>query len=311
MTVDHTMTILTELAISNLLSFDQRGVRIALRPLSVLIGANGAGKSNVLRALAALASPTESVKEDIWRHVESPPDAVRSIQTRMKLGKTGRSMHRSVELKSVDHWLTPDTASYQADDGLAITPEENASALNFHRELHYSRETKKNERVVASMAWNVLTPQEQAQVASQAQEVDSQLAGIDRDDLEVLLFQATGPAPLGTGTLRFVRRLAEIAGGTGRMTIIENPESGLHDDAVCALGERLVEASGTGQYIVKTHSGAFVSTMNETPENVLVCEHDGTKTSVEPLNLNQVKPYLESEGLNGLWSRGAIGGTRW
>jgi predicted ATPase len=46
--------LLQRLKARNLLSFGPTGIDLELRPLNVLIGANGSGKSNLLEAIALL-----------------------------------------------------------------------------------------------------------------------------------------------------------------------------------------------------------------------------------------------------------------
>ena len=42
------------ISLKNLLSFGDPGVTLALKPLNVLIGANGSGKSNLIDAISLL-----------------------------------------------------------------------------------------------------------------------------------------------------------------------------------------------------------------------------------------------------------------
>ena len=52
--------VLREIAAKNLLSFGPEGLRLELKPLNVLIGANGSGKSNLFEVLGLLkAAPTD------------------------------------------------------------------------------------------------------------------------------------------------------------------------------------------------------------------------------------------------------------
>ena len=46
--------VLREIAAKNLLSFGPEGLRLELKPLNVLIGANGSGKSNLFEVLGLL-----------------------------------------------------------------------------------------------------------------------------------------------------------------------------------------------------------------------------------------------------------------
>ena len=69
------------LKVAGLLSFGPRGIDLPLRPLNVLIGPNGFGKSNFLEVLSLLrASPTKlpepvkemgGVREWLWKGPQS------------------------------------------------------------------------------------------------------------------------------------------------------------------------------------------------------------------------------------------------
>jgi predicted ATPase len=92
---------------------------------------------------------------------------------------------------------------------------------------------------------------------------------------------------------------------------IEEPELGLHPDILATVAELLVEASQRTQLVVTTHSDALVSALTETPEAVLVCEHDDAGTHLRLLEAERLKKWLERYSLGELWQMGEIGGTRW
>jgi predicted ATP-binding protein involved in virulence len=54
---------------------------------------------------------------------------------------------------------------------------------------------------------------------------------------------------------------------------IEEPELGLHPDAMSLLADLLVEASEKTQLVVTTHSDLLVSALTEQTETVLVCDY--------------------------------------
>lgn len=93
---------------------------------------------------------------------------------------------------------------------------------------------------------------------------------------------------------------------------LDEPELGLHPDAIAALGSLLREASTRRQVIVNTHSSLLVSAFTSTPECVYAFDRDQHGTRVERLNSKLIKSWVErGESLGGIWAAGAIGGNRW
>lgn len=121
------------------------------------------------------------------------------------------------------------------------------------------------------------------------------------------------PAPrLSDGTLRFLSLLAILCHPNPPPLIcIEEPELGLHPDAVVAIGQLLKEASKRTQLIVTTHSRVLIDTLSESPEDVVVCAKRNGVTQMERLDGQMMQVWLEKYSLGELWSSGEIGGNRW
>jgi predicted ATPase len=118
---------------------------------------------------------------------------------------------------------------------------------------------------------------------------------------------------LSDGTLKFLCLLAVLLDpDIAPLICIEEPEIGLHPEAIQIVAEALVEASGRTQLIVTTHSEAFIDALSERPEDVLVTERDfDNSTQFRRLNREQLSGWLERYTLGTLWRKGEIGGTRW
>ncbi len=95
------------------------------------------------------------------------------------------------------------------------------------------------------------------------------------------------------------------------MVCIEEPELGLHPDAVSTLGELLIEASKRTQLIVTTHSDALIAALSEVPEAVVVAERGDRGTSLRRLEPAKLERWLEEYRLGDLWRMGELGGNRW
>jgi len=99
---------------------------------------------------------------------------------------------------------------------------------------------------------------------------------------------------------------------TAPVICIEEPEIGLHPDAIQIVAEALVDASERTQLIITTHSEALVDALSERPEDILVTERDfDNGTQFKRLERQQLSSWLERYTLGALWRKGEIGGTRW
>lgn len=115
---------------------------------------------------------------------------------------------------------------------------------------------------------------------------------------------------LSDGTLRYLCLLAILCHPEPPpLVVIEEPELGLHPDALGALADFLIEASQRMQIIVTTHSDLLVSRFTELPEAVVICERDDDGTRLERLERDRLKSWLEKYSLGELWLMGEIGGT--
>ncbi|WP_320172973.1 AAA family ATPase [Maridesulfovibrio sp.] len=115
---------------------------------------------------------------------------------------------------------------------------------------------------------------------------------------------------LSDGTIRFLCLLAILCHPTPPSLIcIEEPEMGLHPDAIVLLKDLLIEASEHTQIIITTHSDILIDALSETPEYVMVCEKAEGKTKIIRLDRLNLKSWLENYSLGDLWINGYLGGT--
>ena len=121
--------------------------------------------------------------------------------------------------------------------------------------------------------------------------------------------QAPTPAArLSDGTVRFVGLLvALLHPSPPPLVCIEEPEFGLHPDAVALLAELLVEASDRMQLVVTTHSDALVSALTTQPEAIVACERPGAGTELRRLDPERLASWLDEYRLGDLWRMGELG----
>ena len=115
---------------------------------------------------------------------------------------------------------------------------------------------------------------------------------------------------LSDGTIRFVALLAillqpELA----PLVCLEEPELGLHPDAMALIAELLIEASAKTQLIVTTHSDALVSSLTEHAESVVVADWLPSGTVLRRLDSEKLRFWLDKYNLGEIWRIGKVGGN--
>ena len=118
-------------------------------------------------------------------------------------------------------------------------------------------------------------------------------------------------AILSDGTLRFLCLAAILMDPNPPPLIcLEEPEVGLHPDAIRIVGEMLVDASTRTQLVVTTHSPALIDCFTSDPESVIVCEKNlENETIFRRYGSSELESWLEDFTLGDVWQRGAIGGV--
>ena len=129
-----------------------------------------------------------------------------------------------------------------------------------------------------------------------------------------LLLHETGfdtPIPatrISDGTLRFIAMLAVLLSPEPPpLVCLEEPELGLHPDAVALMGDVLEEASERMQLVVTTHSDALVSELTNRPSAIVACERPGAGTMLRRLDPDYLSEWLEDYALGDLWRMGELG----
>jgi len=128
------------------------------------------------------------------------------------------------------------------------------------------------------------------------------------------LQRLTPGARLSDGTLKFLCLLAALFNSESDTSLvcIDEPETGLHPDAVRLLARAISDAAAKVQLIIVTHSEALVDEFSDTPEAVVVCESDAKNgTQFKRLSRKKLKTWLKDYSLGELWRKGTIGGKPW
>ena len=113
---------------------------------------------------------------------------------------------------------------------------------------------------------------------------------------------------LSDGTIRFIALLAILlAPEPPPLVCIEEPELGLHPDAVALIADLLVEASQRMQLVITTHSDALVSALTNQPAAIVACERPGAGTVLRRLDPEKLASWLDDYRLGDLWRMGELG----
>ena len=113
---------------------------------------------------------------------------------------------------------------------------------------------------------------------------------------------------LSDGTIRFIALLATLLSPSPPpLVCIEEPELGLHPDAVALFADLLVEASQWMQLVVTTHSDALVSALTNQPAAIVACERPGAGTVLRRLDPEKLASWLDDYRLGDLWRMGELG----
>lgn len=117
---------------------------------------------------------------------------------------------------------------------------------------------------------------------------------------------------LSDGTLRYLCLLAVIFDPEPPpLVCIEEPELGLHPDVIAGLVHLLKEFSRRTQLIITTHSEAVVDALHDYPAAIIACGKKAGSTTMERLDAEDLRSWLDEYRLGTLWKRGDIGGNRW
>lgn len=147
-----------------------------------------------------------------------------------------------------------------------------------------------------------------------ARDVDVELVGTHLRIMikEEGLSSRTPATRLSDGTLRWLALLVILLDPAPPPVVcIEEPELGLHPDAIHVLADLLRDASTRTQLIVTTHSDALLDAFTDTPDVVCICEKVEGSTVIRRLDKERLKAWLNQYSLGKLWMSGEIGGNRW
>jgi predicted ATPase len=113
---------------------------------------------------------------------------------------------------------------------------------------------------------------------------------------------------LSDGTLRFMALVTLLLQpNPPAITVIDEPELGLHPFAIEELAGLLRVASSRTQLIVATQSPQLIAALE--PEDVIVADRENSETTLRRLDANALEGWLREYTLGELWQKNILGGV--
>jgi len=117
---------------------------------------------------------------------------------------------------------------------------------------------------------------------------------------------------LSDGTLRYLCLLAILCHPTPPpLVCIEEPELGLHPDAIIGLADLIKDAAQRTQLIVTTHSDLLIDQFTDQPETVVTFTKYDNATQMQRLDAKELSEWLQRYSLAEMRQSGHIEGNRW
>jgi len=340
--------LIEKLTLTNLLSFGPTPQTIAFQPLSILIGANGSGKSNILEAIDLLRSAHDQVaippddRPDmsawLWKSSQAARIATidaelhdpfgKNLICRMSQAEVAQSFLFSDSQLNNDDLYSPDHP--RVSWALSQMPRirlyrefcfDNSVTSKFPQwtkgsNEHIDTDASNLGSVLHRLSSNLQVKRELLKALQVIYDgIEDFEAQVEGDEVQIFISEGDSlmaATRLSSGTLRYLCLLAILCDPDPPPLIcLDMPEHGLHTDVLSSLAGLLRKAAERTQIIVTTHSEILVDCMTDAPESVYVCEKYDGQTTVTQLSRVELAPWLKRYRLGQLWSRGDIGGNRW
>ena len=121
--------------------------------------------------------------------------------------------------------------------------------------------------------------------------------------------QVFGPHQLSDGTLRamcLVALLLQPESELPSLVVVDEPELGLHPQALDVIAALVKTASHHTRILVSTQSSAFLD--NFDAEQVIVVDREGKESKFARLDTEKLEDWLEEYSLGEVWEKNVFGG---
>jgi predicted ATPase len=306
-----------------------------LRPINLLIGANGSGKTNFLDAFVFME---QSLTHRMDAYVEQQGGASHLLHYGPKVTQDIRVSLSSITFKSLrTHYVylendriagsrgytgvagtpTPSFRRYQFNDTSKSSPLKRTNQVDDNRFLHtdgrnlaaflylLKQKHQKSYDLVRKTIQQVAPFFDDFQLEPLALNPDTiklEWRHIGTDDY----FDASS---FSDGTLRFIALATLFLQPVElrpSVILVDEPELGLHPFAIELLASLIKQASKETQVIAATQSSLLLDQFD--PEDVLVADRVDGATTIKRLEPEPLAEWLKEYSLGQLWEKGELAG---
>jgi len=313
-------------------------LKVDLRPINVLIGANGSGKSNFVAVFSFLH---EIEQGQLQNYVRKAGGAEQLLHFGSKVSNeiefhisAGQGCHKySITLKPTeDDNLYRERLNVKIRDDMLLLGRWQIYHLNDMSRLSPMRRTAKvNDNAFLRadganfVAFLYLLQQKHRESYRLIRDVIRQVAPFFDDFVlrpdplneETIRLQWKhknsdqyfGVSALSDGSLRFIvlaTLFLQPDHFLPSVILVDEPELGLHPYAITLLASLVKQASVKTQVIIATQSSLLLDHFE--PEDVLVAERSHGATQLKRLESSQLESWLEDYSLGQLWEKNELGG---
>lgn len=285
---------ITSIRIQGYRAFADSGV-ITLDQLNVLIGANNAGKSSILKAIHLIQEGNTGTLMDVrvdsnianieleFANVQNVPRwgvgpgsencqlHISYTTTDRKNGSSGLILYRGGTSYSGGHYALPNVDPYHF-----VVP-----FLSRRKTAGYGEDVRESNAMTMHLDMSNLAAK-LSRVSNPQFPTYEQYA---RSSKDILGFVVTNiPSPngqrpgiylpsqetlpidqLGEGVPNIVQMLVNLTSSKGKIFLIEEPENDLHPQALKALLDLIIASSNDNQFVISTHSNIVVTYLGSAP----------------------------------------------
>jgi len=304
---------ITAIDIKNFRSFKNMDQSLEFGPITVLIGANNAGKSSILKAIHAMQEGVEISPLDVRigttkgsisiglteiRGVARWGTYANAESARLDIQLTGSQDRRSIGIAL--QLSSPGRGVEQVRPLLAHEPEHFVIPyLSKRKTANYSEDVRQDHALAISSSLMYLAAK-LSRISNpsfpghvQYRDTCTEILGFmvtaipsQNGQRPGAYLTSTATLPIdqmGEGVPNIVGLLADLALSEGKLFLIEEPENDLHPAALKALLALVLESSSKNQFVISTHSNIVVS---------YLCSTDGSR--LYSVNSTRGKLPLES-----------------